>query len=188
MKKIALATVMAMALATSAFAAEVKIEAQDSNGVSGTADQRVYELGVKEKITDNFAGDIVIKNYRTGGTDVLSTRYEAGLTGSATIAGPISGYTRVAIGEKYKSGSAGYGYYSIEPGVGVVVSAVPGLTASLGWRFQDAFADGHSDATRTWRSKIGYDLTKTDNVYIGYDMQRGDSEANITKIGYIRRF
>lgn len=188
MKKIALATVMALALATSAMAVEVKIEAQDSNGQNGTASQRVYELGLKQKLNDNFAGDIIVKNYRTDGTDALSTRYEAGLTAGAPITGPLSGYTRVAIGEKYKSGSAGYGYYSVEPGLGVAFSYFPGLSASVGYRFQDAFADGKSDLTRTWRTKVGYDLTKVDNVYVGYDVQRGDSDANIAKIGYIRRF
>jgi hypothetical protein len=188
MKKIAFATILALSLATSAMAVEVKIEAQESNGQSGTADQRVFELGLKQKINENFAGDIVVKNYRTDGTDVLATRYEAGLTGSATINGPLSGYTRVAIGERYKSGSAGYSYYSVEPGLGVAFSYFPGLSASVGYRFQDAFADGKSDLTRTWRTKVGYDLTKVDNVYVGYDVQRGDSDANIAKIGYIRRF
>jgi len=186
MKKITLATILALATLT-ATAAEVRLEAQNANGVGTTADQRVYELGIKESITKNFAGDIVVKNYRTDNTDILSTRYEAGLTGAVPV-GPVSAYTRVAVGEKYVSGSGGFSYYSVEPGVVAPITVVPGLALSVGYRFQDAFADNKNDTTRTWRSKLGYDLTKSDTVYVGYDRQRGDSEQNITKIGYIRRF
>jgi hypothetical protein len=184
MKKIALATLLAMA-ALGVSAAEIKLEAQNSNGVGSTADQRVYEFGFKESINSNLAGDVIVKNYRTDGTDALSTRYEAGLTGSVP-AGPVGVYTRVAIGEKYKSGDAGYSYYSVEPGITAKLPANFG--ASLGYRFQDAFSDGHADQTRTWRAKLGYDINANNNVYIGYDRQRGDSDANITKIGLIHRF
>jgi hypothetical protein len=186
MKKITLATILALA-AFAATAAEVRIEAQNANGVGTTADQRVYELGVKESITKNFAGDIVVKNYRTDNTNVLSTRYEAGLTGAVPV-GPVSSYTRVAVGEKFVSGASGYSYYSVEPGVVVPVTYFPGTTVSLGYRFQDTFSDNRNDTTRTWRSKLGYDLNKTSTVYVGYDQQRGDSEQNITKVGYIHRF
>ena len=184
MRKFALATLLAFA-AFSASAVEVKLEAQNSAGQNGTADQTVYEFGLKEKINSNFAGDVIVKNYRTDGTDVLSTRYEAGLTGTAP-AGPVGLYTRVAVGEKYTSGSDGFSYYSVEPGVSVPV--IQGVSASLGYRFQDAFGSGHSDTTRTWRSKVSYDINKTSTVYLGYDSQRGDSDANITKVGYVHRF
>lgn len=186
MKKIALATVLALAV-FGATAAEVKLEAQNSVGQNGTADQQVYEFGFKENINKNFAGDVVIKNYRTDGTDVLSTRYEAGITASNTY-GLFTPYTRVAIGEKTTSGSAGYGYYSVEPGVSVPLSYLPGTSVQVGYRYQDAFTSGHNDLTRTWRTKVGYDLTKTSNVYVGYDVQRGDSQANIAKIGYVHKF
>ena len=187
MKNFALATVLALT-AFCATAAEVKIEAQNAVGEGTTANQTVYELGIKEAINSNFAGDIVVKNYRTDGTDVLSTRYEAGLTGTASLFGPVSGYTRVSIGENYKSGSDGFSYYAVEPGVSTPISYFPGVSASLGYRFQDAFGSGHSDTTRTWRSNLSYDLNKTNAVYLGYDVQRGDSEANITKVGYVHRF
>jgi predicted porin len=177
-----------LALATlTASAAEIKIEAQNSNGQGTTADQRVYELGIKESINKNFAGDIVIKNYRTETTNVLSTRYEAGLTGTVPV-GPVSAYTRVSVGENYTSGATGFSYYAVEPGVIAPITFVPGLALSVGYRFQDAFSDNRNDTTRTWRSKLGYDLNKTSTVYIGYDQQRGDSEANITKVGYVHRF
>jgi hypothetical protein len=186
MKKFTLAAILALATLT-ASAAEISLEAQDANGQGTTASQTVYQIGVKESITKNFAGDITFKNYRTNNTDILSTRYEAGLTGSVPV-GPVSAYTRVAVGEKFTSGSGGFSYYSVEPGVVAPVAFVPGLAVSLGYRFQDAFADNKADTTRTWRSKLGYDLTKTSTVYVGYDQQRGDSQQNITKVGYIHSF
>jgi hypothetical protein len=186
MKKFTLATILALATLT-ATAAEVRLEAQDANGQGTTASQTVYEIGVKESITKNFAGDIAVKNYRTNNTDILSTRYEAGLTGTVPV-GPVSAYTRVAVGEKFVSGSGGFSYYSVEPGVVAPITVVPGLAVSLGYRFQDAFADNKADTTRTWRSKLGYDLSKTSTVYVGYDQQRGDSQQNITKVGYVHRF
>lgn len=183
MKKIALATALLLA-ATLASAVELRLEGQDANGKNGTAGQTVYELGVKEAINKNFAGDIVVKNYRTDNTNTLATRYEAGLTASNTY-GAVTPYARVAIGEKYTSGASGFSYYSVEPGVATSVGSV---TASLGWRFQDAFSNNQNDTTRTWRAKLGYDLNKNNNIYVGYDVQRGDSDQNITKVGYIHRF
>ena len=183
MKKIALATVLALAVG-SALAAEVRLEAQDANGTGSTASQRVYELGVKESINKNFAGDIVIKNYRTDNTNALSTRYEAGLTATTDV-GIVSPYARLAVGEKYVSGANGFSYYSVEPGVAVKQGPVG---VSLGWRYQTAFSDSQNDETRTWRAKLGYDVTKNNTVYVGYDRQRGDSNQNITKVGFVHRF
>ena len=185
MKKIALATVLALA-ATLASAVEVRLEGQDADGKNGTASQTVFEGSVKQSINNNFAGDVTFKQYRTDGTNALANRIEAGLTGTAGLYGPVNGYVRGALGEKYASGSAGYGYYSVEPGVAAALGY--GFSAQLGWRFQSAFNDANNDTTRTWRAKLGYDVTKADTLYVGYDRQRGDSEQNIAKVGYIHRF
>lgn len=186
MKKFALATVLALA-ALGASAADLRLEYNDLDGKNGTASSTTYELGIKEAINQNFAADIVVKQNRVDNTDALSNRVEAGLTGTLPL-GPLTGYTRVALGEKYTSGSAGYGYYSVEPGVIAPIAVFPGLSASIGYRFQDTFNDSRADLTRTWRTKLGYDINKSNNVYIGYDVQRGDSDANITKVGYIHKF
>jgi len=187
MKKIVLASLMSL-VAFSALAAEVRIEGQNAQGQNGTADQRVFELGVKESFTSNLAGDLVVKNYQTDNTNTLATRIEGGLTASQTFnAGvAVTPYVRGAIGEKFVSGSTGFSYYSVEPGVSAALGN--GVSASLGWRFQDAFDSAKNDQTRTWRAKLGYDIAKNSTVYIGYDVQRGDSDQNITKVGFVQRF
>jgi hypothetical protein len=187
MKKFALATVLALAVGF-AQAAEVKVEAQNAVGQNGSADQQVLEVGLKDSFTKNFAGDVIVKQYRTDNTNTLATRLEVGGTGSVGLYGPVTGYTRVALGEKYVSGNAGYSYYSVEPGIAALIAIVPGMSASLGYRFQDAFSSSHNDLTRTWRAKVGYDVTKTSNVYVGYDVQRGDTDQNIVKVGYVHKF
>ena len=187
MKKIVLASLMSL-FAFSASAAEVRFEGQNANGQSGTADQRVFELGVKESFTNNLAGDLVVKNYQTDNTNALTTRIEAGATASQTFnAGvAVTPYVRGAVGEKFVSGSSSFSYYSVEPGVSAALGN--GVSASLGWRFQDAFSDTRNDQTRTWRAKLGYDIAKNSTVYVGYDVQRGDSNQNIVKAGFVQRF
>jgi hypothetical protein len=185
MKKIALATVLALA-ATLASAVEVRLEGQDADGKNGTAGSTNYELSVKQAINNSFAGDITATQYRTDNTNALANRFEAGVTGTTALYGPVTGYTRVALGQKFVNNAGSFGYYSVEPGVAAGLGY--GVTASLGYRFRDAFSNTQDDLTRTWRAKVGYDLTKNDNVYVGYDRQRGDSNQNITKVGYIHRF
>jgi hypothetical protein len=184
MKKFALATALVLA-ATLASAAEVGLEYKDYNGVNGGADANAYSLSVAGNVAPGLKADIKFQNKQEDGTNTLSTRLETGLTGSAQIYGPISGYVRGAVGEKFTN-TSDFAYYSIEPGV----SAKMGdrVTTSLGWRYRDAFNDANGDQTRTWRAKVGYDLTKVDNVYVGYDRQRGDSEYNAWRVGYVRSF
>jgi len=183
MKKIALATALVLAT-TLASAAEMGLEYKDYNGVNGGSDANSYTLSVAGNVAPGIKLDAKFQNKQTDGTNALSTRLETGVTGSANLFGPVSGYVRGAVGEKFTN-TTDFSYYSIEPGVAVKQGAIG---ASLGWRYRDAFNDANGDQTRTWRAKVGYDLTKVDNVYVGYDRQRGDSEYNAWRVGYVRSF
>ena len=183
MKKIALATVLVLA-ASVASAAEMGLEYKDYNGVNGGDNANGYSLTVAGNVAPGIKLDAKFQNKQVDGTNTLSTRLETGVTGSATISGPVSAYVRGAVGEKFTN-TTDFAYYSIEPGVAVKQGPVG---VSLGWRYRDAFNDANADQTRTWRAKLGYDLTKVDNVYVGYDRQRGDSEYNAWRIGYVRSF
>ena len=168
-----------------ASAADVGLEYKNYNGVNGGADAEAYSLFVAGQVANGIKADVKFQSKQDDGTKALSNRLEAGLTGTTELYGPVSGYIRGAVGEKFTNGND-YGYYSIEPGVAAKLGH--GFGASLGWRYRDAFNDANGDQTRTWRAKVGYDLTKQDNVYIGYDRQRGDSEYNAWRIGYVRSF
>ncbi len=183
MKKIALATVLALAASVAA-AAEMGLEYKDYNGVNGDPNAQSYSLSVAGTVAPGVKLDAKFQNKQTDGTNALSTRLETGVTGSATISGPVSAYVRGAVGEKFTN-TTNFSYYSIEPGVAVKQGPIG---VSLGWRYRDAFTDANGDQTRTWRAKVGYDVTKVDNVYVGYDRQRGDTDYNAWRVGYVRSF
>jgi len=183
MKKIF--AILALAITSTAFAASVTVEAQDVNNKTGN-DQTTIGLGVKHNFTNTFAGDISFSNTQTNSTNALGTRLEAGVTGTVPLFGSVSGYTRVALGEKY-SNTTSYSYYSIEPGVSMPVGPV---TVKVGYRFRDAVDNGvnTSEETGTARLGVSYALTKNDSIGLGYDRVRGDSDQKIVKVSYTRGF
>jgi hypothetical protein len=189
MKKIL--AILAMAVSTGVFAASATLEYQNINGVQNTPnDQRNINLTVKEAINQNFAGDVQLSNTfnNTATSNAASSfRTEGGLTGSIPLVGPLSGYTRVAIGQKFTT-TTNFTYYSVEPGVTMPLGA--GFSAKLGYRFRSAFEDVNvnNDTTRTLRAGLGYEINKNNSVGVGYDQVRGDSNQNTIKVSYTRGF
>ena len=183
MKKIF--AILAMAISASAFAGDsVTIENQHVNN-AGAASQQIYGLGVKHEFTSNFAGDVNFTNAQTDGTNALSTRLEAGITASTQLYGPVTGYVRTALGEKY-SNTASFAFYSIEPGV---TAPVGPFTAKVGVRYRSAVdADKNNDQTHTVRTTLSYPLTKVDTVSVRYDRVRGDNNQKIWIAGYTHSF
>ena len=187
MKKIL--AILAMAVSTGVFAASATIEYQDVNGVQNTPnDQRTVNLTVREAINQNFTGDVHFSNTwnNTSTSDAVNLfRTEGGLTGATSLIGPLSGYTRVALGQKFTS-TTNFTYYSVEPGVTMPLGA--GFNAKVGYRFRNAFDTANNDTTRTWRAGLSYDINKTNTVGLGYDSVRGDWNQNIVKVNYTRGF
>ena len=185
MKKIALATLLVIMAAT-AGAVEVGGEYQNFGGKNGTASANNYQVFVKENLNNNFTVDAKATQGIAKTNDGISnSSMETGLTGKYNL-GPVTPYTRIGLGEWYRT-TGNFTYYSVEPGVVVPVSTT-GLSASVGYRFRDGVRDSNEFTTRTWRAKIGYDLTKTDKVYVGYDRMRGDVKANVSMVGYSHSF
>ena len=182
MKKLAIATLVA--LSGFAYAGDtVTLEGQHINN-AGAAAQQQYVLGIKKDF-GSFAGDVAFSNAQTEGTNALSTRLEAGVTGTAPIYGIVNGYTRVALGQKYTN-STNFTYYSIEPGVAVPFGP---LTAKVGWRYRTADDSGtNNDQTHTMRYSLGYTLSKVDTVAVKYDRVQGDSNQKIWAVAYTRGF
>jgi len=189
MKKIL--AILAMVASAGAFAASSTIEYQDINGQNGQADQRNVNLTVRDEINSFLTGDVQMSGTwnNTKTSDAASNfRGEAGLTGTTTLFGPVSGYTRVALGQKF-TGTGNFAYYSVEPGV-IVATPVAGLTAKLGYRYRDAVHDTalNADQTRTIRAGLNYQLNAKNAIGLGYDQVRGDAAQNIVRVNYTRGF
>jgi hypothetical protein len=185
MKKIALATLLAL-VAVTASAVEVGAEYQNSAGKNGTASTNNYQLFVKGQLTEHFAIDLKDTQSVSKTTDgVLYTGIESGITGKYSL-GYVSPYARVAIGEQYKT-TTNFTYYSVEPGIYAPIAST-GAWASVGYRFREGFNENNNFTTRTWRAKLGYNVTPRDNVYVGYDSMRGNYQSNIGMIGYGHSF
>ena len=184
MKKI-IAIAALLAFAGIASAASVTVEGQAQTGENGAKDSTNYALSVKESINGTFAGDLGFTNYQQETTNALSTRLEAGVTGTMPV-GPVSLYTRVALGEKYTN-TGNFGYYSVEPGVTYTLGKA---TAKVGYRFRTAISDPnvHNDTTDTVRVGLAYAITSKDTVGIRYDRVRGDSTNHSYNFAYTRSF
>ena len=187
MKKV-LATAILAVLASTAFADSVSLEGQHVDN-TGSNSQTSYILTYKKDLIANkLAADIGFTNTQTEITNALSTRLEAGLTGSANVYGPVGVYTRVAYGEKYTN-TLNYPYYSVEPGVTLAVPGVDGLNVKAGWRYRQAVNLNVVDEdTRTGRVSVSYNFTKTDAVALGFDRVSGTSTQNIDRLIYTHSF
>lgn len=183
MKKI-IATVAMLAFAGLASAVTVTVEGQDVKGDNGAANSNAYKFAVNEQVTKSIAVDVSTTQSVTDGTNALSNRLEAGVTGFMPV-GPFTAYTRVALGEKYTNGS-NYGYYSVEPGV--IYKVNDRLSVKAGYRFRDDVKTAVHDQTRTARIGVSYALTAKDTIGVRYDRLRGDSATHSYNFAYTRGF
>ena len=181
MKKIL--AILALTLTGTAFAQNMSLTYSDINNATGN-DQKMYTLTVRTPVTQSLTADVVAQTVHTEVSSAVSTRMEGGLTATAPL-GPLTGYVRGAVGRRFTS-AADYGYYSIEPGVRAPVGP---FTASLGFRFRDAFDNtANVDQTRTVRTSLGYAVTKLDTVSLGYDRVNGDFDQKVWSLVYTRGF
>jgi opacity protein-like surface antigen len=184
MKKIVTIAAL-MAATTLASAASITVEGQVQTGDRGARDSTNYALGVQQSLNKTFAADVGVTTLQEDGTKALSNRLEVGLTGTRPV-GPVSLYTRVALGEKITNG-ADFGYYSVEPGV--VYNFTDKLSGKVGYRFRNGFGDnGNLDTTHTTRAGVSYAVTKQDSVGVRYDQVRGDSFNHSFNFAYTRSF
>jgi len=183
MKKF-LTSLALVAITGTAMAGSFTVQHQSINGI-GSNDQVLYGLSVKENINKVFAGDMGITNTQTERTNALSTRLEVGVTASGLSVGPLTGYVRTAMGQKY-SNSTDFTYYSIEPGV---TTKLGSMTLKLGNRYRSATnATANNDQTHTWRVNASYPVSKNGSVGLGFDRMRGDSNQNATTVSYSHSF
>jgi len=184
MKKIVTIAAL-MAATTFASAASVTVEGQVQTGDRGARDSSNYALSVQQSLNKTFAADVGFTALQEDTTKALSNRLEVGVTGTRPV-GPVSLYTRVAVGEKFSNG-ADFGYYSVEPGV--VYNFTNKLSGKVGYRFRNGFGDnGNLDTTHTARAGVSYAVTKQDTIGVRYDQVRGDSFNHSFNFAYTRSF
>jgi hypothetical protein len=182
MKKIL--AILAMAFAGSTFAGSVTVEGQQIDSLTG-ANQKQYSLSVKENLTRELTGDVSFSNTITDGTGALSSRLEAGVTGTTQQVGPVAGYIRVGAGQKFNN-TGDFSYYSVEPGVLIPMG---NFTGKIGYRYRSAFdSTANGDQTHTLRTGVSYAVTKKDAVGIRFDRMRGDSKQDSVAVNYTRSF
>jgi len=153
------------------------------------ADQRSVGITVSENIAKSVAAHVQLSSTQTDGTNAVSSRVEAGVTATAAMFGPVAGYARVAVGQKYSTaGTGNFTYYSVEPGVSVPLNSE--WTARVGYRYRTAVVDAvaKQDTTETTRLGMTYQLSRTDSVTFRYDMVTGDVKQNAYNLSYTRSF
>lgn len=186
MKKI-IAIIATLALAAgTAFAGSVTVEGAKINTIGGN-DQMNSNFTLSESINDTFSVHTQLSSTQTDNTHAVSTRLEVGGTATTTLFGPVKGYAKVAVGQKYST-SGQFTYYSIEPGVSLPLSS--NLTAKVGYRFRTAAenANVNKDTTDTVRVGVTYAINKKDAVGVRFDRITGDSRQDGYNVFYSRSF
>jgi len=182
MKKIVIATLALMS--SLAFAGTATIEGSKVNGLEGGKDAVQSNFNISEDVSKNFRVHAQLLSQQTDTTNAVSTRLEVGGTYSTPIYGRVSGYTRVAIGERFNS-AGHFTYYSIEPGLSMPLS--PSLTARVGYRYRTSESI-NKDTTDTVRVGLTYALNKQHAVGFRFDRQSGDTRSDSYNFFVTRSF
>ena len=185
MKKIVIATLALMS--SLAFAGTATFEGSKVNGLDGAKDAVSSNFAISGTVNKTFSVLTQLTSQQSDGTNAVSTRLEVGGIATVPVYGPVSGYARVAVGQKFSTAGQ-FTYYSIEPGVTVPLTS--SLTAKVGYRFRTA-ADNpnvNKDTTDTVRVGVSYALNKEHAVGVRYDRMTGDSRNDSVNIFVTRSF
>ena len=185
MKKIFIAAAICAAFVSTANAGSYTVDLQKQDVVDSANDKFQVGLTVRENINKNFVADFQVLTNTTENTNKLGGRAEFGLTGSTSF-GKFTPFTKVAIGEKFTD-KGHFTTWSIEPGVRYALT--DNLTASVGYRYRQAFNDSaYNDTTESTRVGLSYKINKEMSVRVRYDQARGDSNQNNVTVGVTRSF
>lgn len=187
MKLKSVLAVAALAVSSAAMAdSSVNVQYFNQKAASGGALSHYTVTGFKTDLTKNIAIDVAATQQQADATNLVTNRWETGLSGKLATVGPMSFTLRASTGVKAKSGVNSFGYYSVEPGVSVALPA--GFTAAYGRRYRDAFDSANADNSITNRYTLSYNLTKVDKVSFRVDDVRGDGANKSTGLIYSRSF
>jgi hypothetical protein len=146
----------------------------------------VMNMSVKTRAFTNVDLDVGINTETADVARTVTNRYEVGASTGYDVTNIFRGDVRLATGIKQKSGSADYGYYSVEPGISAKFGDI---STRVAYRYRTAYdSNVNADTSQTMRYSVGYALTKKDAIRLGYDVQSGDGANKQTTIAYTRSF
>jgi len=185
MKKI-LTGLVALAISGVVFAGSISVEGSKLNTIRGN-DQMNSNFTLSEAINKNINVHAQLSSTQTDNTNSVSTRVEVGGTVTAPLFGPIAGYARAGIGEKYST-SGHFAYYSVEPGITVPLTS--SLSTKIGYRYRTAVNNPNvnNDTTHTVRVGVTYAISKEHAVGFRFDRIAGDSRQDGYNVFYSRSF
>jgi opacity protein-like surface antigen len=185
MKKL-LTGLAALTLSGMVLAGSVTIEGAKLNTIGGN-DQTNANFTLSETVNNTFSVHTQVSTSQTDNTNAVSSRLEAGGTATVPLYGPINGYAKVALGQKYST-SGQFTYWSIEPGVTMPLSS--SLTAKVGYRYRTAAENPNvnKDTTDTVRVGVSYAIDKVRSVGVRYDRITGDSRQDGYNVFYSHSF
>jgi predicted porin len=187
MKKI-LTGLLALTLSGVVFAGSVSVEGAMLNTVGGN-DQMNSNFTLSENINKAISVHTQLSSTQTDKTNSVSTRLEVGSTATAPLFGSVTGYTKVALGQKFStSGTGQFTYYSIEPGV--VVPLTSSLSTKIAYRYRTAMDNPNvnKDTTDTVRVGVTYAINKQNAIGFRFDRITGDSRQDGYNVFYTRSF
>jgi hypothetical protein len=154
----------------------------DSNGAQTSR----QSISVRHKLNSTWAVDAGITAGRTDSTKSQTVREELAVSAIQPLAESITGSVRLAVGYKAVSRADAYEYYSVEPGINVMLA--PNLTTGIGYRYRTAADSANADTSFSVRSKITYAVNRNNSIGIGHDSVRGDGAEHAWAIFYTHSF
>jgi hypothetical protein len=164
----------------------VNVQYFNQEAKSNGASSHYVTTGFKTSVTNRLAVDVSATQSQADATNLVTNRWEAGLTANVAKVGPAALTVRGASGVKQKSGVESFSYYSIEPNIAVALPA--NFSASYGWRYRDSYEGANGDYSITDRYTVSYNLSKNDKISVRHDDQRGGSDSRSTGLIYTRSF
>lgn len=188
MKKLVLALVASLALVSAAHAdpqATFDYGSQKDKTTGALTDVLIFDL--KNKVYDYTSVDLLIIDKTAVGTNVVTNRFEGGVTVSYPLNDIIDVYIRPSVGYKQKSGSQSFYYYTSEEGVKLELPY--DFSVAVGYIYRNSFDEANKDQLGTMRYYLNYQATPKDKISVGRFMDvSGYNQANTWWAGYTRNF
>lgn len=180
-------TVIAVLFAQLALAqTSITLTSTTAHANSNGAQTSRQSISVRHKLNNTWAVDAGITAGRTDSTKSQTVREELAVTATQPLADSVAGTVRLAIGYKAVSRADAYEYYSVEPGINVMLA--PDLTAGIGYRYRTAADSANADTSFSIRSKIAYAVNRNNSIGVGHDNVRGNGAEHAWAIFYTHSF